>query len=114
MYQYKVVQVIKVIDGDTVEITLDLGFNIHTKQKIRISGINTPELKSKVPEEKIKAEKAKDFAQKWFDKHSRATIIVSTTKEDKYGRVLGDFYVEGGPSFSEEMLKEDLAVVYLP
>lgn len=110
MYHYQVLSVEKVVDGDTVDVILDLGFSLFTKQRVRVLGINTPELKSKDPVEKDRAFAAKAFAEQWF---SSGSFSVRTTKDDKYGRILGDFMKEGVPhSFSECVLKEGHGVVY--
>ena len=110
MYQYKVLSIEKVIDGDTVEVVLDLGFSLFTKQKVRVLGINTPELRSKDESEKQRALAAKRFAEEWF---SSGSFTVSTTKDDKYGRILGDFQKKGETeSFSEAVLREGHGVAY--
>ena len=102
MYHYQVVSVNRVVDGDTVDVTLDLGFSLYLKQRVRILGIDTPELRSRDPEEKISAQVAKAFAEQWF---SEGVLTITTYKDDKYGRILGDFRKEGSElSYSEAVL----------
>ena len=111
MYEYKVIKIHKVIDGDTVIATVDLGFNCYIKQSFRILRINSPELRDKDPNVKEAAFKAKEFAEKWF--LQPGTLIVKTTKDDKYGRMLGDFRFEGQTeTYSEIALKNNIAAPY--
>lgn len=115
MYDYRVLKVERVIDGDTVDVVLDLGFNVSLKQRFRILGINTPELKDKDPFERARAIEAKKFAEDWFG--SEGELRVESYKDDKYGRMLGDFYFgqrESYTSFSEAILKANLAGKYQP
>lgn len=89
MYTYKS-RVEKVIDGDTVRLDIDLGFTVHWKSNCRLYGINTPELNSKNPEEKIKALEAKQYL---IDNLPTEVTIISR-ELDKYGRPLVDIYVD--------------------
>lgn len=110
MYHYSVLSVERVVDGDTVDVVLDLGFNLYTKQRVRILGIDTPELRSKDQQEKQKALSAKEYAEQWF---SSGNLTVTTTKDDKYGRILGDFRKEGEElSFGESVIKSQFGVPY--
>ena len=111
MHEYRVLRVDKIVDGDTVDVTLDLGFYISLKQRIRILGINASELKDKDPAEKELALKAKQFAEEWFQQPG--TLMVKTTKDDKYGRMLGDFWFQGQEeSFGETALKANIVRTY--
>ena len=110
MYHYKVISIERVVDGDTVDVILDLGFSLFTKQRVRILGINTPELRSKDLAEKERAFLAKQFAEEWF---ASGEFTIRTTKDDKYGRILGDFQKEGGgESYSEAVLREGHGIAY--
>lgn len=100
MYEYLVKEVVKVVDGDTLDVTIDLGFCLTTKQRIRLNGIDTPESVTKDESEKKLGLEAKDFVSKWVA--DNPVIMVSTTKDDKYGRILGEIY--GGNS--KESLNE--------
>lgn len=115
MYNYKVLKVDRVIDGDTVDVVVDLGFNVSLKQRFRILGIDAPELKDKDPFIRAKAIEAKKFAEDWFN--SRGALRVQSYKDDKYGRMLGDFYFEeqeGYLTFSEAIMEANLAEKYQP
>jgi micrococcal nuclease len=94
MYEYKVVSIDKVVDGDTVDCTIDLGFSTFTKQRVRLAGIDAPELRSSDPMVKQAGVKASSFLHSWM-KNNSGNIIVATTKDDKYGRMLGKFYCKG-------------------
>ena len=87
-YTY-VAQVLNVIDGDTVWLDIDCGFRVWTRQKVRLRGIDTPELKT--PE----GVRARDFVVDALE--GLPLVVVTTTRPDKYGRYLADlFYLSGG------------------
>jgi micrococcal nuclease len=110
MYHYKVLSVEKVVDGDTVDVVIDLGFSLYTKQRVRILGIDAPEIRTRDPKEKERGEASKEFAEAWF---SDGEFTVQTTKDDKYGRILGDFRKVGEEmSYSESVLSEGFGVPY--
>lgn len=112
MYTYRVLRVDRVVDGDTVDVVLDLGFGISIKQRLRVMGVNTPEIRSPDAERRVKAQAAKVFAEQWL--LSEGSMIVTTYKDDKYGRILGDFKHSGhSESFSEALLSAGLAERYL-
>jgi micrococcal nuclease len=116
MFEYKVVKVTKVVDGDTLDVILDLGFSTYRKERIRILGIDSDELNSKDPGQKAKAFAAKEFALRWFSPDlSKRVLWVKTYKDrkDKYGRFLGDFkFLDDPVTFSEAILEAGLAEVY--
>ena len=96
MYEYKCT-IDRVIDGDTVDVFIDLGFDIIKAERIRLLGIDTPELRSQDTVEKQAAQEAKDYVQGWFAAIERSgkDVYVRTSKSDKYGRYLGIiFYVD--------------------
>jgi micrococcal nuclease len=90
MFEYRVSNVLKVVDGDTVDLSLDLGFYVTVVQRIRFDGLDTPEIHSKDPEERKLAQEAKNFIVKWFQENKELTI--KTKKDDKYGRMLGEIF----------------------
>lgn len=90
MYEYTIKDVIKVVDGDTVDILFDLGFNVFHKERVRLAGVDTPESNSKDEHEKILAHEAKEFVAIWLT--SQNNLKIKTTKDDKYGRILGEIY----------------------
>jgi micrococcal nuclease len=96
MYEYRVKQVLKVVDGDTIDVDIDLGFNISYTQRVRLAGIDTPESRTKdLAEKKLGLESKKYLA----DLLKVATqIVIRTEKPDsteKYGRILGWLFLDG-------------------
>lgn len=81
-----------VIDGDTVDLMIDLGFNIHHKIRVRLFGINTPESRTKDLAEKALGLKAKDFTKDWLTRHNWVYVNTIPDKNDKYGRILAKIY----------------------
>jgi micrococcal nuclease len=108
MFTYAVKEVVKVVDGDTVDVVLDLGFGVSIKQRIRVKGINCAETRTRDVEEKGKGLTAKAFAEDWF---SHGELIVRTHKDDKYGRMLGEFF-RGEENFAESAIFGGFAVAY--
>lgn len=84
--------VLKVIDGDTVELLVDLGFNVHHKIRVRLFGINTPESRTKDLKEKELGLQAKQFTTDWFTNHKWVFVNTIPDKNDKYGRVLARIF----------------------
>ena len=114
-YVYKVHSVDRVVDGDTVDLIIDLGFSIFTNQRIRIADINTPELRGGTDETKNKARIAKARVEELL---STGDIYIKTKKDKtgKYGRYLGYIYVSKDNTdinVGEVLLNEGLAVPYL-
>jgi micrococcal nuclease len=114
MYQYKISNIIRVIDGDTVEATLDLGFNIQLKQTIRLTNIDAPSIRTLDEEVKKYGLRAKEKLEEYLKTGDR--IIVATqnpNKTEKFGRVLGEVYVEGNNlTASEYLFSNQYAWVY--
>lgn len=106
---YVVKEVLKVVDGDTVDIIIDLGFSISLRQRVRIKGINSPETRTNNVEEKIKGMGAKVFAEQWFAQSG--VLTVKTYKDEKYGRLLGEFF-RGTENYSETAISQGFAVSY--
>ena len=114
MYTYKVLQILRIIDGDTMVVSIDLGFNISLAQTIRVKGINAPESRTSHPREKARGLAAKAFAESWLQGKN---LVIKTYKDrtEKYGRMLGDFTcTETNSSFAEAMLASNNAVSYPP
>jgi micrococcal nuclease len=111
MFEYAVQKIEKVVDGDTIDITVDLGFSMFTKQRVRLIGIDTPESNSKDETERKLALEAKDYAIKWFVNHPN--LAIRTTKDDKYGRILGEFFATGQTeSLNAQMVRLGYAWAY--
>jgi len=95
MYEYKA-QLKEVIDGDTIDVILDLGFSISVEQRLRLADIDTAELRSSDPLEKQKAQDAKAFVRGFI---GTSTLIVSTRKTNAgknrvtFGRYVADVQV---------------------
>ena len=91
MFEYKC-KLVKVVDGDTVDVDIDLGFGVWLQnQRIRLYGIDTPESRTSDAEEKIYGLAAKERMQKWLDGGS-LKIVTHKDAKGKYGRILGELY----------------------
>ena len=111
MYEYKVA-IARVVDGDTVDVNIDLGFGVWLhKERVRIYGIDTPESRTRDLEEKKYGLAAKEFVKNFVKGDS---VILRTEKYDakgKFGRILGDIVVDK-VSLSETMIAKHHAVPY--
>jgi len=111
MYEYRC-KVRRVVDGDTVDIDIDLGFGVWLhKERVRIYGIDTPESRTRDKEEKKYGLMAKEFVKQFVKGDS---IKLTTQKYDakgKFGRILGDIIVDNR-SLSDTMIQEHHAVIY--
>ena len=87
MYEYKLLAVLKIIDGDTYDLTLDVGFNMSIRLRVGLAGYDTPEILANSDNERSKAAEAAVAAQNWFQNHEQ--ITVRTLKTDSFGRWLG-------------------------
>lgn len=113
MYEYKA-RVTTVVDGDTVDVEIDLGFRITTKQRCRLSGINAPETKGA---EKTAGGAAKDFVFHWLQANGWDVLIRSEKPyaDDKYGRFLVIIYTVNArveESLNAAMVRTGHAVIY--
>ena len=91
MYEYTA-RVLKVVDGDTLDLSIDLGFNIWITQRCRLLGIDTPETRTLDSAEKVLGLKAKAVLEGLVQ--TAKTVTVRTAKEDKYGRVLVTLFLD--------------------
>jgi len=85
-------KVLNVVDGDTVDLMIDLGFNVHHKIRVRLFGVNAPESRTKDASEKEMGLKAKSFTKDWLDRHQWVFVNTIPDKNDKYGRILARVY----------------------
>ena len=95
MYEYHVRNVSKVVDGDTIDVDIDLGFDISFSSRVRLAGIDTPESRTKDLYEKKLGLESKDWLKKALE-HGK-TVVIKTEKMDsseKYGRILGWLFVD--------------------
>lgn len=97
MYVYNC-KILRVIDGDTVDAEVDLGFHIKFKMKVRLSKFDAPELST--PEGQI----AKAALIHLFDSEEQFTIHTEKDKQEKYGRYLGEFFDSKGYSINTQMI----------
>ena len=88
-YQAKV---LNVIDGDTIDLLIDLGFNVHHQIRVRLNGVNTPESRTTDLEEKALGLKAKDFTKDWTTRHPVVFVSTVKDKKEKFGRILALIY----------------------
>lgn len=115
MFIYKAT-VLAVIDGDTLDLAIDLGFDLTRKIRIRLNGINTPELNSKDPTEVTKAKEAKTFVQNLLPMGKVIYIQTFKDKTEKYGRYLCEVYFDEGltgKSLNQQLIDQNLAEVYI-
>ena len=92
MYTYNL-KVTSVYDGDTLNGIVDLGFGISMDIKVRLSRIDTPELRTKDADEKIRGYAARDFLREFLEKH-KDSLCVRTTFKGKYGRWVGEILID--------------------
>jgi micrococcal nuclease len=108
MYEYRVKKVTGVVDGDTIDVELDLGFNISYSQRVRLAGIDTPESRTTDKKEKALGLESK---QRLKDVLSKAQIVVIRTElpdsSEKYGRILGWIFIDGAEKSVNEALVAD-------
>jgi len=107
MYKYKA-KVNRVVDGDTVDALVDLGFDTWKKVRIRMMGLNAPESRTRDLEEKKKGLAAKDRLKELL---SGDTFILQSHGVGKYGRCLGELFVED-LNVNQQLIKEGHAVEY--
>jgi micrococcal nuclease len=96
MYEYRVKQVLRVVDGDTIDVDIDLGFNISYTQRVRLAGIDTPESRTTDKYEKALGLEVKKKLGELLK--SATKIVIRTEKPDsseKYGRILGWLFLDG-------------------
>jgi len=114
MYQYKC-KINKVLDGDTVDIDLDLGFNIVlANQRVRMAGVDTPESRTANKEEKPRGLLSKKKLAEKLPVGSWQIIETqrSDNNDDKFGRILGVFILEDGTQVNDWLIKNNYAVPY--
>ncbi len=115
MYEYRVKKLLAVIDGDTIDVEIDLGFDISITKRVRLAGIDTPESRTADKYEKSLGLESKALLKQRLS--AAQTIVIRTEKPDsseKYGRVLGWLYLDDDKtSFNETMIASGYAWSYL-
>lgn len=101
-------KVVRVVDGDTIDVDIDLGFSIVSRQRLRLARIDAPEVRG---ESKARGTKATEYVE---DKlHGFPGVIVTTTKgKEKYGRYIAEVVIHTGENLSDLLLSEGLAEEY--
>ena len=99
MYTYKA-KLDRVIDGDTIDVNIDLGFDISVKKRVRFTGINTPESRTRDLEEKKLGLAAKDRVKSILAEND--TFIIESKEVGKFGRVLGEIFINTVDSVESE------------
>ena len=111
MYEYKVKEVVKVVDGDTIDVIIDLGFDLSKKERVRLASIDTPESRTRDLEEKELGLQAKEFLA--TNLTNAKQLIISTEKDGKYGRMLGTIYINDDiVSMNQQMIDKGYAWEY--
>jgi micrococcal nuclease len=114
MYEYKA-KVVKIVDGDTVDVDIDLGFGVTLKdERVRIMGIDTPESRTSDKVEKVFGLAAKERVKQLIEKDTVLKTFAAKDGEDmkgKFGRILGDFII-GDKMLTEILIEEGHAVKY--
>jgi len=115
MYQYYVRELKSVVDGDTIDVVIDLGFNVLFQQRVRLAGIDTPESRTSDKFEKTLGIESKEYLKKQLKEAK--SIVIKTEKMDsseKYGRILGWLYVnDDTESINDKMINDGYAWAYL-
>ena len=110
-YSYRVKSIVKIIDGDTFDCIMDLGFDVLLEARVRMMGIDTPESRTRDLEEKKFGLLAKEYLT---EKLAKADIIVTTevdNEKGKFGRILGWVWADG-INVNKQMIDENMAVAY--
>ena len=113
-YIYRIKSVLKVVDGDTIDASIDLGFDISLEKRIRLAGIDTPESRTTNLKEKALGLESKEWLKKILD--GAKDILIKTELPDsteKYGRIIGHLFINGQEtSLNNQMIAEGYALAY--
>jgi micrococcal nuclease len=115
MYEYRVKSVLAVVDGDTIDVDIDLGFDISLTKRVRLAGIDTPESRTKDKEEKVLGLEVKELLKKKL-KEAKSIVIKTQLPDstEKYGRILGWIYLDGAElSVNEALIAGGYAWEYM-
>jgi micrococcal nuclease len=115
MFQYYVKKVTNVVDGDTIDVEIDLGFDISFNSRVRLAGIDTPESRTSDKAEKVLGLESKEYLKSKIK--DAKSVVIKTEKMDsseKYGRILGWIYLDGSDiSINEQMISQGYAWGYM-
>ena len=117
-YNFRVVEINKVLDGDTIDVTIDLGFDLYKKERVRVAGVDTPEKRTRDLEEKALGIDATNWLKEKLEGALAGDddLVIRTELVGgvgKYGRLLGWLYLgDAAVSLNEEMIEEGYAWAY--
>ena len=117
-YNFRVTKINKVVDGDTIDVTIDLGFDLYKKERVRVAGVDTPEKRTRNLEEKALGIDATNWLKEKLAQAITGDDELTIRTElsggiGKYGRLLGWLYIgDGDVSLNEEMIKQGYAWEY--
>ena len=113
-YIYRIKQILKVVDGDTIDASIDLGFDIALEKRIRLAAVDTPESRTADANEKKYGLESKEWLKKRCE--NAKDILIKTELPDsteKYGRIIGHLYINGEEtSLNNQMIAEGYAWTY--
>ena len=104
MYKYGA-KLLRVVDGDTADVMIDLGFDTWVKARLRFKGVDTWEKRTRDKVEKVKGIEASAFTKKYLEKNDGKFVIQSYGK-GKYGRILAEIFIEGEETSLNKLLIE--------
>ena len=117
-YNFRVTKINRVVDGDTIDVTIDLGFDLYKKERVRVAGVDTPEKRTRNLEEKALGIDATGWLKAKLEETIKGDeeLIIRTELKGgvgKYGRLLGWLYVgDSDVSLNEQMITEGYAHAY--
>ena len=117
-YNFRVTEINKVLDGDTIDVTIDLGFDLYKKERVRVAGVDTPEKRTRDLEEKALGIDATNWLKEKLEETINGDGELSVRTElvggvGKYGRLLGWLYIDDSEvSLNEQMITEGYAWAY--
>ena len=100
-------KLVRVVDGDTADAMIDLGFNVWVKNRIRFMGVDAWESRTRNKEEKVKGLAAKAYVKDLLENSDEGKFLLKSHGVGKYGRVLGELFVKGNDTSVNELLKEN-------
>jgi micrococcal nuclease len=115
MYEYYIRKVENVVDGDTIDVLIDLGFDILFQSRVRLAGIDTPESRTKDKAEKALGLESKEYLKQHLK--DAKSVVIKTEKmnsTEKFGRILGWLYINGDTeSVNDKMINDGYAWGYM-
>ena len=110
-FKFKIAAIEKIVDGDTIDALIDLGFDVMSRQRVRLLGIDTPESRTSDDVEKVYGNAAKDFLVKWTNS-GQLTLKTFKDGKGKYGRILGEIWYNGEHNINQLLIENHHAVAY--